>query len=394
MKPIRLDANQLHHFYRGGERIARFRGIPSDDPYAPEDWVGSTTARFGEDGRGLTSLPDGGTLRDAIAASPGAFLGEAHVDRFGPDPALLVKLLDAGQRLPVHCHPDRAFAREHLGLATGKTETWLIVESESASVHLGFREPVDADVVAGWVERQDRDAMLGALNELQVEPGDRVYVPAGLPHAIGEGILLVELQEPSDLSVLMEYEGFQLDGPRDGHLGLGFDVALRCLDRSALDSRELAHLKRAADDLPEVRPGVTTLLPPESDGFFRAERLRPRCGGPLEVEDELVAAVLRLLDDGERGRRGPVQEVAAVDAALGEPGLEQAAEAVVREPPEEGDRDLEAAEGHGRVERPAAGQRQQRPVLLDQVDQRLADGDDHHPILTEAARGVHTRRTE
>ena len=62
-------------------------------------------------------------------------------------------------------------------------------------------------------------------------PGDRVYVPAGLPHAIGEGILLVELQEPADLSVLLEYDGFQLDGPRDGHLGLGFDVALRCLDR-------------------------------------------------------------------------------------------------------------------------------------------------------------------
>ena len=165
------------------------------------------------------------------------------------------------------------------------------MESESASVYLGFREPVDADVVAGWVERQDRDAMLGALNELQVAPGDRVYVPAGLPHAIGEGILLVELQEPSDLSVLLEYAGFQLDGPRDGHLGLGYDVALRCLDRSALDSRELAHLKRAADDLPEVRPGVTTLLPPESDGFFRAERLRPSPSAALEPGFAILVAV-------------------------------------------------------------------------------------------------------
>ena len=80
VKPIRLDANQLHHFYRGGERIARFRGIPSEDPYAPEDWVGSTTARFGEDGRGLTVLADGGTLRDAIAAAPEPFLGAAHVE--------------------------------------------------------------------------------------------------------------------------------------------------------------------------------------------------------------------------------------------------------------------------------------------------------------------------
>lgn len=282
MKPIRLDGNQLHRFYRGGERIARFRGIPSEDPYAPEDWVGSTTTIFAEDGRGLTLLADGRTLRDAIAADPEGFLGAAHVRRYGPDPVLLVKLLDAGERLPVHCHPDREFARRHLGLSTGKTETWLIVESEGASVHLGFREDVEADVVAGWVEAQAREAMLGALNELHVMPGDRVFVPAGLPHAIGEGILLVELQEPSDLSVLLEWTGFDVDGRRDGHLGLGFDVALDCLIRSALDGEALAHLKSPATDLPEARPGVTTLLPPEADAFFRAERLHP--GPPVSLE--------------------------------------------------------------------------------------------------------------
>ena len=70
--------------------------------------MGSTTTIFGEDERGLTLLADGRTLRDAIAADPEGFLGAAHVRRYGPDPALLVKLLDAGERLPVHCHPDRA----------------------------------------------------------------------------------------------------------------------------------------------------------------------------------------------------------------------------------------------------------------------------------------------
>jgi len=314
VKPIRLPANQIHHFYRGGPRIARFRGIPSEDGYAPEDWVGSTTSRFGADGLGLTLLADGGTLADAIAAAPDAFLGEAHVRRFGPDPALLVKLLDAGERLPVHCHPDRAFAREHLGLATGKTETWLIVESENASVYLGFREDVEADVVSGWVERQDSDAMLAALHELRVAPGDRVYVPAGLPHAIGEGILLVELQEPADLSVLLEWAGFELDGPREGHLGLGFDVALGCLTRSALDVGELAHLKAAADDLHEARSGVTTLLPPEADAYFRAERLRPSPSAALEPGFAILVAV------AGRGRlateRGGELELARGDTVL------------------------------------------------------------------------------
>lgn len=291
MKPIRLDANQLHRFYRGGERIARFRGIRSEDEYAPEDWVGSTTTIFGEDGRGLTPLADGRVLRDVIAADPEGFLGPAHVRCYGSDPMLLVKLLDAGERLPVHCHPDREFARRHLGLAHGKTEAWLIVDAQDASVHLGFRDDVDADTVAGWVERQDRDAMLAALNELRVEPGDRVFVPAGLPHAIGNGILLIELQEPSDLSVLLEWTGFDVDGMRDGHLGLGFDVALRCLVRRAVGSDEVARLKRATRDAPEARPGAATLLPPEADPYFRGERLRPDPLVSLEAGFSILVVV-------------------------------------------------------------------------------------------------------
>ena len=65
-----------------------------------------------------------------------------------------------------------------------------------------------------------------------LSPGDRVLVPAGMPHAIGRGILLVELQEPTDFSVLLEWEGFAIDGRAEGHLGLGFDVALGCVDRA------------------------------------------------------------------------------------------------------------------------------------------------------------------
>ena len=157
-------------------------------------------------------------------------------------------------------------------------------------MHLGFREDVEADVVAGWVERQDRDAMLAALNELRVVPGDRVYVPAGLPHAIGEGILLVELQEPADLSVLLEWAGFELDGRREGHLGLGFDVALRCLTRSALERSARAPEGRRRRPA-RARPGVTTLLPPEADAYFRAERLRPSPSAALEPGFSILVAV-------------------------------------------------------------------------------------------------------
>src|SRR5919197_5489370 len=121
MRPMKLHANQFRRFYRGGSAIARFRGAAAAEEDVPEDWVGSATAAFGSDTDGLSRLPDGRLFRDALAADPEPFLGRAHVGRFGADPALLVKLLDAGQRLPVHVHPDDEFAREHLDTKFGKT---------------------------------------------------------------------------------------------------------------------------------------------------------------------------------------------------------------------------------------------------------------------------------
>jgi len=284
-----LPPNPVHRFYRGGEAIARFRGEPSTDDHVPEDWVGSTTTVFGDGETGLARLEDGRTVREAVAADRGAFLGPGR-----SEPGLLVKLLDAGERLPVHCHPDREFATRHLDSTYGKTEAWAIVEtrSERPVVGLGFREAVDDDALADWVESQDVDALLGLLNELPVAAGDVVFVPAGVPHAIGEGILMVELQEPTDLSVLLEWDGFAIDGRADGHLGLGFETALSAVDRSAWSGDRLAALSRStAEGSERLR-----LLPPEAAPFFGGERLRPA----RELELDPSFAILVVL--GGRGR--------------------------------------------------------------------------------------------
>lgn len=272
MRPLRLPPHQLHRFYAGGEAIAALRGIPSSDDHAPEDWVGSTTTLFGEERLGLSELDDGRLLRDAIAVDPEGFLGPEHVARYGADPALLVKLLDAGERLPVHAHPDRAWARRHLGCPYGKTEAWVVVGTRGPDpqVHLGFQQQVSSETLAGWVRDQAVDDMLGALHALPVSPGDAVLVPAGMPHAIGEGVFIVELQEPTDLSVLLDWQGFEVDGETDGHLGLGFEVALGCVDRSGWG--------REALDALRTRRDTGNLLPAAADGFFRAERLRAPAG--------------------------------------------------------------------------------------------------------------------
>lgn len=261
--PVQVGANQpADRFYRGGSRIAAFRGGTGSGTHVPEDWVASATTLFGETTLGLTRLPDGELLRDAMRRDPVAWFGPAHVERFGDDPALLVKLLDAGERLPVHAHPDVSFAAEHLGLAHGKTEAWIVLQP--AVVHLAFTRDVTADELAGWVDTQDTDAMLAATHTLHLAPGDSVLVPAGLPHAIGAGAFVVELQEPTDLSILMEWSGFDLDGPRDGHLGLGFGTALAAVDRRGWSPAQVAALR-------VPRGGGVDLLP-DAAPFFRAER--------------------------------------------------------------------------------------------------------------------------
>ena len=259
--PLILPPNQFHRFYAGGARIDALRGAPAGEDGRPEDWIGSTTTAFGEESEGLSRVADGRLVRDLVDADPEALLGPEHVGRFGADPGLLVKLLDAGERLPVHVHPGRDFARSHLGSRWGKTEAWLILDAEpGASVHVGLREPIDAATLRRWVDDQDAGEMLAALHELPVRAGDAILVPAGSLHAIGAGILLLELQEPTDLSVLVEWRRFGVNSGAE-HLELGWSEALAAADRTPADPAAFT-----------AAPG--RLLPQAADPYFRAERLR------------------------------------------------------------------------------------------------------------------------
>lgn len=325
LRPVRLPANQPQRFYRGGAAIAALRGDTPPMAFGPEDWVASCTTFHGATDTGLTTLPGGGLLRDAVAAHPANWLGDAHVATFGPEPALLVKLLDAGQRLPVHCHPSNEFARTHYQSHYGKTEAWLIIGAEpDSTVHIGFQREQSADTVADWVERQDGAAMLGALNPVTVRAGDTVFVPSGVPHAIGAGIFIVELQQPTDLSVTLEWRDF-LDDAAGGHLGIGFDTALRCVDRQGWADRlgELVHR--------DERTEGELFGQPE---FFRAERLRGGAGlaasfGVLVVLDG--AGVLRTERAGEIPLRKGMTFV--LPHAIGESTLDGAVTAVRCLPP-------------------------------------------------------------
>ena len=273
--PHLLSPNVIEHFYRGGERIAALRGIGETraargEPLRrPEEWLASTVSRWGTEGSGLTELDGVGLLTDLIAADPDGWLGPAHVARWGPSPALLVKLLDAGQRLPVHVHPNRDFAAEHLGCPFGKTEAWAVLDvpAGGGTVFVGTTRPVRREEWAELVDAQAVDTMLELLHPIHVDAGDGVLVPATTPHCIDAGVFIVELQEPTDFSVLLEWDGFDIDGRADGHLGLGFDVALDAVRTDTLTASDVDRLVRRAVAGPgSARP----LLPSGADPYFRA----------------------------------------------------------------------------------------------------------------------------
>ncbi|MDP4634475.1 MAG: class I mannose-6-phosphate isomerase [Candidatus Nanopelagicales bacterium] len=265
MKPIMLPANQPPaRFYQGGERIADFRGDKDPQPNTPEDWVGSTTSVRGRAPIGMTRLEDGRLLSDAITSEPLTWLGEDHVARYGDDVMLLVKLLDAGQRLPVHAHPDGDFAASHVAAGHGKAEAWYILSP--GTVYLSLTQDLTAEELLRFVENQDISTLLSLMHEVTVDVGDCVFVPHGVLHAIGPGILLAEVQEPEDLSILLEWEGFDLDGPKDGHLDIGFELALSAVEATARSHANIESL---------IRRGVVdaNALPEEASPFFRLDKV-------------------------------------------------------------------------------------------------------------------------
>jgi mannose-6-phosphate isomerase len=323
VKPVRFASNRpAERFYRGGARISGFRGEGAAALREPEDWVASTTTVRGESLLGLSCLPDGELLRDAIARDPVAWLGVEHVARWGSDTRLLVKLLDAGQRLPVHAHPHDDFAATHLGAAHGKAEAWYILQG--GTVHIGLREDADAAGLLELVARQDVPALLALLHEVEVAAGDVVWVPPGELHAIGAGILLLELQQPEDLSILLEWEGFEIDGAALGHLGLGFQTALAAVNRRARSSDEIAGFATTA-------PASGSVLSSAADEYFRLERVV--VDGSAIVERGFAIVVVadgEVAIMGERCARG---STLLVPDAAGDIDAEGAGELLVARPP-------------------------------------------------------------
>ncbi len=166
------------------ERVVR-KALPAGESIGEtwEAWEGCVIANGPQKGRTLGAL---------VADDPRGMLGASGEDRL----PLLFKYIDASDHLSVQVHPDDAQAQALEQVRFGKTEAWYVLHAEAgASLVHGFRRPVDEAAVR---EALARGTLTDLLAFVPVQPGDVLFVPAGLVHAIGKGIVLAEIQQNSD----------------------------------------------------------------------------------------------------------------------------------------------------------------------------------------------------
>jgi len=164
---------------------------------------------------------DGWTLKRLVAERGSELLGRhAPLESF----PLLIKFLDATDRLSLQVHPDDASAARHHPGYRGKTEAWYILSSRPGSrLWVGLHPGTTPEQLATALETGDIDS---CVDSFEVRPGQSVVVPAGTIHAIGEGIVLAEIQQPSDLTYrLHDWDRVGADGqPRQLDLQRGLEA--------------------------------------------------------------------------------------------------------------------------------------------------------------------------
>ena len=221
MEPLRFEPI-LKRIRWGGTRLGSVLGKPigSETDYA-ESWEISD---HGDDQSIVIGGALAGTsLQQLLAQHNEEVLGmHAGMIQF----PLLIKFLDANDRLSVQVHPDDTLAREFDPAENGKTEAWVILSTEPGSrLYAGLKEGVDE---AALRESLADDSIEDCLHSFEVNAGDCVFIPAGTVHAIAEGILLAEVQQSSDMAFrLYDWGRVGADGqPRELHI----EESIRCTD--------------------------------------------------------------------------------------------------------------------------------------------------------------------
>jgi mannose-6-phosphate isomerase len=343
----RLDAKPW-----GGRRLAEW-GIR----LPPDATIGEALLTAPE--ATVASGPLQGTPLSTLASrDPAAWTGARGLAATGGRAIfpLLVKLIDGQADLSIQIHPDDR-AAEAAGLGTGKTEAYHVLAAAPASViYLGLDPEVELDRFAASCLRANGSAAV-CLRQIPAAPGMTVLIPAGTPHALGAGILLYEIQQPSNVTYRLDdwgrldaagtvrelhhREGLALVDPHSRpdpiprvHLGdAEADRALLvatpyfALERIGL-ARDAA-VRLAAVDSPQVLTPIAGAVTLQAGGWVASAAVGETVILPVGQEATLSAGrasvVLRgWVPDLEREVIAPARAAGASDAALSRLGVPMA----------------------------------------------------------------------
>lgn len=229
-------------------------------------------------GRSVIAAPSqlgGRTLRDALLDSTTRrmIMGDAALTGEGGFP-LLIKYLDARQNLSVQVHPSFEYARRHPG-AHIKSEAWVVIHADpGAVIYKGIKPGVTQEAFARHVASGE---VVNDLVTISARPGDCHYLPTGECHALGAGIVVAEVQTPSDTTFRVYDWGRPASAGRELHLA----QALECID---FDGKGPTHRLPAPPRPQESNQvdGITT-TPLTQTEFFEIERVDAQRGAEFEV---------------------------------------------------------------------------------------------------------------
>jgi len=267
----------------GGARLKEAYGKSFDGEQLAESW--ELSARGEKDSSMIENgEKEGVLLCDCFADCGNALIGKKHRgDRF----PLLIKWIDARDKLSVQVHPDSEYAKAHEN-DLGKTELWYIAEAkEGARLVYGLSDGVDKKALSEALAKGEVESV---LKEIPVRAGDVFFIPAGLLHAIGEGIVIAEIQQSSDVT----YRFFDYDR-RDGegntrplHLDKAMDVVYPFSEEEIDALRYARATEKEKDD-----PTVLTANP-----YFRVQTLDISEKTELSVCEDSFLHVLCVRGEG------------------------------------------------------------------------------------------------
>lgn len=251
--PLILPQNRVWRTYSGGLFLDKLAGKSNPEiSHFPEDWIASTVKAINKgreniDKEGVSFVLDGQGDKiyfdDLIEKFPYEMLGKDYIDKHGKKINILVKLLDPSIRLHLQVHPTVPFAQKYLNSNNGKTEAYYMMETKpetSPYLLMGFKSGINKKIWKEIIEQQNIKKMLSYVNRVPIKKGDSYIVSGGVPHALGEDMLVIEIQEPTDFVVRCEFQRGDYVLPESARfMNLDMDLALDMFTYESLPNEKI-----------------------------------------------------------------------------------------------------------------------------------------------------------